>query len=111
MAQGQQKANKNKSGKKKPITKRQRTACKKKTVAKKYKDEASKKINAEIERTTSGKAARGGQHFELSAVSEQSKEVCAELRKESAKSKKQLRAKRAVEKAEAVARKAEENSR
>ena len=62
MAQGQQKANKNKSGKKKPITKRQRTACKKKTVAKKYKDEASKKINAEIERTTSGKAARRRGH-------------------------------------------------
>ena len=69
-----------------------------------------KKINAQIEKNTGGKAARGGQHFELSTISDSSKEVCAELRKDSGKSKKQLRVDRQKERALAVAAKQEENA-
>ena len=69
-----------------------------------------KKINAQIEKNTGGKAARGGQHFELSAISDSSKQVCAELRKDAGKSKKQMRTQRAKERAIAVATKREESA-
>ena len=65
----------------------------------------TKRINADIEVSTGGKAARGGQHFELGTISTSSKEVCADLRKESSKSRKQDRVRKAKEKAQAVASK------
>ena len=72
--------------------------------------QVKKKINAQIEKNTGGKAARGGQHFELSAISDSSKQVCAELRKDAGKSKKQMRTQKAKERAIAVATKREESA-
>ncbi|KAH8058340.1 hypothetical protein JL722_6201 [Aureococcus anophagefferens] len=77
MAQGLKKTSKV-ARKTKNVTKRQRTAAAKKTVKKTIKDQVKKKINAQIEKNTGGKAARGGQHFELSAISDSSKQKAKE---------------------------------
>ncbi|KAK7233751.1 hypothetical protein SO694_00101078 [Aureococcus anophagefferens] len=76
-------------------------------VARKTKN-VKKKINAQIEKNTGGKAARGGQHFELSRSATAANGVAERGR--AGKSKKRMRTQKAKERAIAVATKREESA-